>query len=1787
MSPKRFAFECFRDVADAIALAGPQGLTIKAAAFTASRDESLPSNNFLERLVQQFRLRSPRLFEIHEFEGQDGDEVVIVACQELRKYALGWSSVEHQNLSETAWMILEAVGKHGKEGVLQAELAKELKISPRNIHHYIMSIVASELVGRVRMVGHTGDGSRINNSAYILLTRFAIQKSRDEEREARQHVNSGKRAKEGSVPALEEGTGGDAITEKGSEEYADELAMQPDPSQSTTLPLESHHDMARIKNAMKLLEEAQENVIAQSDLKLLVFPDKDRPDTMTIRHFDKKRHRFYRRVRDKMLRLGVAKEIVLPAKDSMGVFRGDIPCLKLVRRSFNDNDEKKNPEPAPGSSAEADVTRLLVEPDLAQQVYDLMAESGDKGITAHEITCALGPQVGAKRVARFLKAISAIHKVKAIHRFEGRTLVKPLALIREATDEPTPDAGSASNLNEPGASAVDDIGSKAKLEKLQKEQTVEARNVLSVRREAIIKEWIVSRRVLQMDKIGRELATAEEASYARVDSRVLRRIFDRLLEAGVCKVLHVAHPTSPSSATLRLLVAADVTMSSVEVQEFLKKATFSTPIASNNTRKLFRGKQSKAIDSQLIRALRTNRKGKNGTRALTENVLRKRRDRRPADLILQKVPDAEQLSVKTRASSPSVNAQSKGVESERPNSSTIEIRLTDEQCAANYSGSDRKLGKVIAVEYGFNKSLMQRSLMLHKCIYDFLRKTDEKDLSDVNSHSPTCAIKEVLALPPLGEFKFQTFLDDLDLGSYAEIFGIHVDIGDVDDNLRTLALREVTGDIRSKCLNNRASVYNMRKALEILLKMGLVKPTDKNEWMLCGGGLFLDFGLGLPFRRARGVAFNSVSDVDFFWEEVESKYKKGPVRQNQDMRNALDNEHHSDEDEASELDKADPRSISSTLGDVRGSVPTSTSKSKFIVKELYSAQHWKASRLLSVSERNAAVIENAFQNVLSKKDQRDVEQSVFSAHHGSSCALWKDVLPVMARILLYDICHNINMADLSLEQVFLYYSIRRKNRMPLSVQARLERDGDLWTETPDSGCTGDPSIGGLAYIRPRKRRKLAEKRRGERILSARSRSGADIAKILSRRSRGRSKRHGKVWKLPNLKEIDIQSSSSGIICFFLVDIAKVKSVFGKNTNDFVLSPFLWESISERYRGRDSTCEELLSSLLKIPPVAKAMDETLRKVESFLQKDRKELQTSSTLPQVAMDDQEKRLDMALVQSFAEALGNEHFSKEGAWTRSDSCLSYATLRNSDAKWPKFSPPEISSRDVAVFRYGDSGLLESAGVTDMKGLTHGTRDLVQEVLKVVFREPRQTYRPLAAMRILSRLETEYIKIVQADLRDRNIIRYTRSDIWKRRYMPAQRVAHNADDNLLSQTFISQVATAHAQLESQNGHGNLYWDKICSLSDDSSTALGSVLQKAVLGSHARGFPPLKIVPSVAPEFLQNVVDFGEHPSSKRSPPTNILQWTVDMKGIPCESQDKQSTDNASSPLPRSMLFERVPLVLPAEHNGKLSFEEYWAEFESKNVYALLKSLGEERARQTSAVYNVIKREEDEGLPSHKLWSKCPEMPLRDVVSVLQSLIRTRIVHRFALRDHESHLSGGGAFYMCQSWAMKYSLSPYSLDEDPMNISWNISSGIPLRSWTFLNSTPDSHSLSMIEYRIISTIMRMPGVEERQLLIRLSDTDVPKRALLDVCATLEACGCLRSSTTESGSPARPSILGPVPTYSEVNLETKSTTDVPKFVDELELSGKGKYIKTYYFPGLRFFGPFPTVQDVYNVALQG
>lgn len=881
--PGQVLSDFFALAADAIALAGPNGLSVGAAA-RAAYPSSRPAR--VRWLVSQLRAQGP-CYTLKSDANADGGYIA-TASRAINLAACGFSTLEHPSLTDNALLTLSVLGAAGDAGILQAKLGDSATKTFQSAHHYLLALLAHDLVFR-RRTTYARSKARSSDvvipvaaglTSRVLLTRYAVAKDA---------------ASVGETETVEE-----AILQAGTSQpherrvnaanvfnlsrgLVEELQRRPLHSacsadlKNALIPLEHprrHKNFSQavrklltakivcfidsflinsegqsygLQRCLKLLDEE----IASLPQKLgkLEALDEVEPNSVAIRVSDGE--------------AGSEDEIDVGDEDAAALSRQlDIPSGAEVGAEVDMEFDCPTVERS-GGVATGRLAESVLNPasSLMQESFSLLIESGDHGISVVDIFRTFKPFVEtrlSKMLYKNLK-VALAGRVSEIPKFIGRT--RRLHLVYNGHQVgPVRPFGKETDLilesvsRRPASGAVQHSPSVPGIDIHTLPSGVEPFSVdtcsympsvllgqsrLGRRRVQIVDYLVRNYHAVRRDKIGRIIGMIEDKRFFQVDRRVMDRIIDVLVLDKRGKLVSI---TLESPASVK------------------KPSEFNDSADEEEDGGNVHGPPSTttvAADVPFIVSLDFDEK-ESGAAALAAASFNKLCSDYPdlMKLIKHEEPNSDEVSRKAAPQQAFVLVDK--VEGLSP---LIDPHLPIARKPAKRS---EELGLVlmyaVAVNYGFSVGLMKRAREFHLAInaYVFDRNADET----------SCIGK--LERNVAAVFEEKDAVSYMQLRTFARTIGVFEDFGVIDEQLwetRVCDLPDAWGEslIHTDPANEQIAIL-----LSCLFRLNLIDVASGGRWNLRESVSLRDYGSGIP-EAAFGLSFrfSDLEAVTKFWETLE------------------------------------------------------------------------------------------------------------------------------------------------------------------------------------------------------------------------------------------------------------------------------------------------------------------------------------------------------------------------------------------------------------------------------------------------------------------------------------------------------------------------------------------------------------------------------------------------------------------------------------------------------------------------------------------------------------------------------------------------------------------------------------------------------------------------------------------------------------------------------------------------------------------------------------------------------
>ncbi|GJD10550.1 hypothetical protein Gasu2_47320 [Galdieria sulphuraria] len=446
----------------------------------------------------------------------------------------GFSELEQAQISSESFRILTIIAKYSHQGgIRQSYLAKLASVDPHTLHHHIRVLRNMRLITRKREIRNSGDNNKPMRTYKICLNSFRFKSN-------------------GSLGDDSECHGVKQETLK----Y----------SQSTTLKSNDSADLntsdtevvfdytTHLRNILETLFEKDGYTMALNSLKEEFLKELEETFSESKEYSMRgKALRYWRNAINKLEERNMIERFILNANDEEISEEVEYVRLKMFEAT---NDRSLRSE-------ERSVLqhRLLWERTLEFQVLALIVESGEKGISQRELLGRLGCKASRKVISSVCRGLLTNLGFKAKSLQEGKQAVHYYV---------SPEHFRYLDLNNANFVEMKRFYENSHL----CSRTQQVTNLQNELRTKNLLEHIREEKVLNLSDLGHFLATWEGASFSRVDKKTVRRLVQRLEEAGLVKTMSVDMPhilERESPQQIRLVTLPELGENSSEIEEFLRQ----------------------------------------------------------------------------------------------------------------------------------------------------------------------------------------------------------------------------------------------------------------------------------------------------------------------------------------------------------------------------------------------------------------------------------------------------------------------------------------------------------------------------------------------------------------------------------------------------------------------------------------------------------------------------------------------------------------------------------------------------------------------------------------------------------------------------------------------------------------------------------------------------------------------------------------------------------------------------------------------------------------------------------------------------------------------------------------------------------------------------------------------------------------------------------------------------------------------------------------------------------------
>ena len=1745
--------DIFTKCVDHIALAGPKGITCRTC---VERVVEHPRPALVKWLYRNCKKREPSFFQVN---GDDFETAIVVACKSLRERALGFSSLEHFPLQPTAWDVFYAVGRAGKDGVLQSELAKELKIGPVMLHHYLGSLLTLKLVVRRRIVlsakrrkGENGfpmlsggKAAHVTQTCVIALARYASTIG-----SLTASANTGDQ-----TPGVTDDT----------EPVIHNLAIE-----------------ERTEFIIRLLSEAPGGIIPERDLKLRVISSAG-----GIRS----RHRAFRTIRDKIVKAGLVKKVTRKCVDAKGNNRGDMPCLQLVGSDDEvgadqvvkvatdyEDEGKSDQEQDDGvdverqemdTGEEKDTPGMLFEVDIAEQVYRAFDKAQSRGMSCPEIVSMLDGNTGStgieyKRMRSLLNIMENNYGLKTVQHFNASACHKRFVLKehhkKEGNEWPPENGNEKGNPSSKQSSKPKHVG---------RGRTVNGNlTTLGSRRRVILINVLEKEKVILAEKIGKIISEAEGNSAGHVDVKISRKIVKTMIDDKLCRYVSVAKPRFGSAkkdtGTMQLLVAQDVTANGKEIRDFLArfvKRSMSTPDGRGGIPTTRRNRKSSVRKSVI-------RQGDEDEAEVTTPKLKRLKHKvtrtdaelkNPGECGIVKQSTSEMPTIDTDPTAKMPEERSRkervatnGVLIENPGRGPANLRSV-------------RLNKLRVQDHGFVSARMRRCQLLHEYLVRFVMDEDFITSDAIVTHS---TMEIAGSAEDLGKFGYDEILRSMSVGLFANLFGIATYDQELTEEMKKIPMKDAPEAIRSE-LTGRLPIEQTRILFKLLWELGLVYSVSNADWFLRGAGVFRDFGKGLPNGYSvHSILFNSYRAVTAFWNELES------------LSNSVN---------ALAGYKPNPQSAISFAKEILG-LKEGIDGLDGTVKQIqgpdlsavYIPSNWVPPRRGNVGTivEDELTMEMVLQKiVVGWEDDGKMPKDISSWNLG--------LLPWLPVSVLYD------------NRVLLDNGYRRRRKRVLQlcdveylvqyarkrISRRVAKKVVLLAEKPNN------NISDYNWLR-----------KSDLFLTANSRKRRARTKLERAEKNQRTKLESDINVPGPIEEEKKTSLLDFEDCVHLLTMhVKSNALVGHWKERKMELPesneFVWQILTQALgRPEDDyrrKIEEIRDNEL-VSRYAKTVENCLVQELSELKVSRKGDDQLDQVPDKLVDSfgQELILEdvFCAVLNESKLLFNRKLMEK--WSipvsRRKNILrrlrSYMTGYSATVSVP--NPVSLSKsghkkqRSRLLFREDKDGDLRYGIIKvlgdDPKWMVPNSTSisrslcrevLVTQVLIAILTESDAGFDPRSALLILSRFPNSQVLEIRNGLYEEKHISLRKNN---RRAFEVQKTIKRSETPLTNEGH-SMFAIALNEIKSlgdanSNTPGNKVLDQISSLSNgtNSQTSLMALTQTILFQNDNSS---VKVIPEIRDGKLQAVfastdVTNGDNISLneiENGATTNVTREDV-ITELRTAYGDGKTNEQQS---------EELSFKIDDEDRSRIESE--WVSEVNMRRLREQTTLAYYKSQQNSVfgdIFGWITASGQKGLSSYDIREKSIQYKYsdEDVIEAIQELVKEGVVHRFGFGNKEKGQHRAAAIYMGMSYAWRFAVAPISKSASKsFGLDWG--RGRPISPWTTSSGLYNMDLINSVQVHILNIVARNPGISETDLVASMSTRDplITERVLLDVIGIMFRSGRISRKVYSENSDDM-TIFG---TRSSFVVQETSTT---LYLDGLELSNSKRNFTFCYSACSEAFG---------------
>jgi len=370
------------------------------------------------------------------------------------------------------------------------------------------------------------------------------------------------------------------------------------------------------------------------------------------------------------------------------------------------------------------------------------------------------------------------------------------------------------------------------------------------------------------------------------------------------------------------------------------------------------------------------------------------------------------------------------------------------------------------------------------------------------------------------------------------------------------------------------------------------------------------------------------------------------------------------------------------------------------------------------------------------------------------------------------------------------------------------------------------------------------------------------------------------------------------------------------------------------------------------------------------------------------------------------------------------------------------------------------------------------IEELIKLVLREPEDTYDPERGMSILQRFTEEELKLALEDLRQRGAVVGQKADRHNREYSVSCKILKATSDNPFDESFHEDFSRERSALmENAFSEKDIVIDKdhqrsgsiaaILSLASTDNFLLRPNVDKTYFDTiKAKGLSKSVGSGGIGFHLKQYANKTGIAPVPARE---DIPYWTVDLVPIDISERFLSSNYSDEEQLPNPS----CSLSMDANDNDEYSLSVV-ASYSGVNV------------EEIEILIEEMNRCEENGMTANEMLQLHRNWTRMQLDQVVQGLVHFRKVY-------VSFIHGDEVRYLSHKFAQRFLLC---------NVS-NTEQKIPF-PWTNLAGETDTKSLMALEYWILYVVTTHPGIEENHLWSILREAEVPLASIRTIIEMFE-----------------------------------------------------------------------------------